>query len=333
MQFEAFDVNVDPRSLGRVAVLMGGMSSEREVSLSSGRGVYEALRERGVDASAIDPAKTPVESLRGAFDRAFIALHGRFGEDGTVQGVLEYLQIPYTGPGVAASAIAMNKELTRRLWSAAGLPVARGRVASSCEEAEAILSELGGDLVVKPVSDGSSIGVTKLRNASPEELRGAFAEALKLHEGVLVEERIFGRELTIAIVDGKALPVIEIRAPEGDYDYHNKYFGNAVVYDCPAKLDATATEAVCRAAEAGFAALGARGWGRIDVMMREDGSFVLLELNTSPGMTPHSLVPMAARALGVDYAGLCLHLASRAALDYPRQDFPAENTGSAPARS
>ncbi|MDR3898183.1 MAG: D-alanine--D-alanine ligase, partial [Duodenibacillus sp.] len=153
-----------------------------------------------------------------------------------------------------------------------------------------------------------------------DELREAIGEACRLNEGVLVEERIFGRELTIAVVDGKALPVIEIRAPEGDYDYHNKYFGNAVVYDCPAKLDAATTEAVCRTAEAGFAALGARGWGRIDLMMREDGSFVLLELNTSPGMTPHSLVPMAARAVGVDYAGLCLHIASRAALDYPKHD-------------
>lgn len=320
MQFEAFDVDVDPKRLGRVAVLMGGMSSEREVSLSSGRGVYEALREKGVDATAVDPAKTPVETLKGAFDRAFIALHGRFGEDGTIQGVLEYLQIPYTGPGVAASAIAMNKELTRRLWRASGLPVARGRVAAGPDEAEAILSDLGRDLVVKPVSDGSSIGVTKLQGATVDELREAIGEACRLNEGVLVEERIFGRELTIAVVDGKALPVIEIRAPEGDYDYHNKYFGNAVVYDCPAKLDAVATEAVCRAAEAGFAALGARGWGRIDVMMREDGSFVLLELNTSPGMTPHSLVPMAARAVGVDYAGLCLHIASRAALDSPKHD-------------
>ena len=314
MQFE----KVDPKSLGRVAVLMGGMSSERDVSLSSGHGVFEALQQKGVDVAAIDPAKTPVESLRGKFDRVMISLHGRFGEDGTVQGVLEYLQIPYTGPGVCASAIAMNKELTRRLWIASGLPVAKGMVVKSADEAESVLAALGRDLVVKPVSDGSSIGVAKLKGADVNALKKAINDALALKEGALVEERICGREFTVAIIDGKALPIIEIRAPEGDYDYHNKYFGNAVSYDCPAQLDEAKTREVQLACEKAFAVLGARGWGRIDVMMRADGSFVLLELNTSPGMTPHSLVPMAARAVGVDYADLCLHLASRAALDYER---------------
>ena len=314
MQFET----IDPKSLGRVAVLMGGMSSEREVSLSTGHGVFEALRQKGVDATAIDPAKTPVEELRGKFDRVMISLHGRFGEDGTVQGVLEYLRIPYTGPGVCASAIAMKKDLTRRVWSACGLPVAKGLVVQGAHEAGRVIAQLGRDLVVKPVSDGSSIGVSKLKDADEAALKKALEEALALNEGVLVEERICGREFTVAILDGKALPVIEIRAPEGDYDYHNKYFGNAVSYDCPAHLDETKTREVQQACEKAFAAVGARGWGRIDVMMRQDGSFVLLELNTSPGMTPHSLVPMAARAVGLDYADLCLHLASKAALDYER---------------
>lgn len=308
---------IDPGSLGRVAVLMGGMSPEREVSLSSGSGVLEALRSRGVDAEGFDPAEQPVEALRGRFDRAFIALHGRYGEDGTIQGVLEYLRIPYTGPGVCASAVAMDKDLTRRLWREAGLPVARGRCAKSADEAAAILVELGADLVVKPVADGSSIGVSKLSGADEAVLGKAVEEVLARGEGALVEERIFGRELTIAIVSGRALPVIEIRAPEGDYDYHNKYFGNAVAYDCPARLTEAQDAAVRAAAEKAFAAIGARGWARADLMLRPDGSFVLLEINTSPGMTPHSLVPMAARAVGVDYAGLCLYLAAHAALDYP----------------
>ncbi len=322
MQFDT----VDPARLGRVAVLMGGMSPEREVSLLSGRGVLEALLSKGVDAKGFDPAVEPIESLRGNFDRVFIALHGRFGEDGSVQGVLEYLQIPYTGPGVCASAVAMNKALTRTIWAAGGLPVAKGLALSAGgrpeEGAGKVLQALGGDVVVKPVSDGSSLGVTRLKGAGLSEISAALAKAQDFHEGVLVEERIFGRELTVAIVDGKALPIIEIKAPEGDYDYHNKYFGNAVVYDCPAALDKDTAARVARASEEAFAALGARGWGRVDVMLRDDGSFVLLELNTSPGMTPHSLVPMAARALGVDYAGLCMHLAAHAALDHVLQQAP-----------
>lgn len=307
---------IDPKSLGRVAVLLGGMSSEREVSLSSGSGVYEALCKAGVDATKVDPKEAPIESLRGKFDRAMISLHGHFGEDGSIQGALEYLQIPYTGPGVMASAIAMDKTMTRRVWSSCGIPVAPGMTVTDEHEAQAVLDTLGADVVVKPSGEGSSIGVTKLKNASLLEMRSALAEALKFDSHVLVEKRIFGRELTVAVIDGKALPVIEIQAPDGDYDYQNKYFTDVVHYECPAKIDDKLTCKIQDSCEKAFAALGARGWGRIDVMLEDTGDFVLLELNTSPGMTPHSLVPMAARAVGMSYEDLCLKIASMADLDH-----------------
>ncbi|MGN1209247.1 MAG: D-alanine--D-alanine ligase [Duodenibacillus sp.] len=310
--------DVDPKSFGRVAVLMGGMSSERKVSLSSGSGVLQALRDKGVDAQAFDPAVEPVESLQGRFDRVMISLHGRFGEDGTVQGVLEYLQIPYTGPGVMASAIAMDKAMTRRVWTACGIPVARGMVLTSADEAGEVLERLGPNIVVKPSGEGSSVGVIKLRDATREDVAAALSEALRYDATVLVEERIFGRELTVAVIDGRALPIVEICAPDGTYDYYNKYFGDAVHYECPAKLAEDVEKRIRRSCEEAFAALGARGWGRIDVMLREDGSFILLELNTSPGMTPHSLVPMAARAVGLDYGSLCVKILSLAGLDHVR---------------
>lgn len=300
---------------GRVAVLMGGVSSEREVSIMSGSGVLKALISSGVDAVAVDP-KTELNRLfTEHFDRAFISLHGRFGEDGTIQGLLECLQIPYTGPGVKASAIAIDKASTRIVWQAAGIPVARGMTVSCVDDADKVLSELGGSVVVKPSKEGSSIGVTRLENASREEIAKALKEALKLDTEVLVEERIYGRELTVAVLDGKVLPIIEIKAPEGDYDYQNKYFGDAVKYECPASLDSGVADNVAATCEKAFAALGARGWGRIDVMLRADGSFVLLELNTSPGMTPHSLVPMAARAVGLSYEELVSKVLSIATLD------------------
>ena len=299
---------IDPRSLGRVVVLMGGMSSEREVSLSSGAGVLKALKDRGVEAEAFDPAEKKLSELEaGHYDRAFIALHGRFGEDGTIQGVLEYLGLPYTGPGVQASAVAIDKSATRIVWQAAGLPVAEGLTVTSADEAGRVARELGSSVVVKPDNEGSSIGVTKLKDATEADIRAALETALKLDRRVLVEKRVFGREFTVAILNGKA--------QAGDYDYRNKYFGNAVKYDCPAQLTEEKTREIQAACEAAFAALGARGWGRIDVMMDDDGDFVLLELNTSPGMTPHSLVPMAARAAGMSYEDLVLFVASTAALD------------------
>lgn len=310
-----FAATIDPKSLGRIAVLMGGFSSEREVSLSSGSGVLKALQEAGCDAVMVDPAVDDLLAMRGKFDRAVISLHGRFGEDGCVQGVLEYLQIPYTGAGVRASALTMDKDTTRRVWVQSGLPVAKGFVATSADQAQEILEVLGSDVVVKPSGEGSSVGVTRLKGASVEELKAALAAALRYDAKVLVEERWFGRELTIAVLGGKALPIIEIKAPDGDYNFVNKYHGDEVKYECPAQIDEETAQRIRTACEAAFAAIGARGWGRIDVMMRDDGSFILLEFNASPGMTPHSLVPMAARAVGMDYGALCMWLAAHAALD------------------
>lgn len=306
---------IDPKALGRIAVLMGGYSSERKVSLSSGSGVLKALQEAGCDAHKVDPAETDLMSLRGQYDRAVISLHGRFGEDGCVQGVLEYLRIPYTGAGVRACALTMDKDITRRVWAQSGIPVARGFVATDVSQAEEILELLGRDVVVKPSGEGSSVGVFKLKNATVEELRQALAKALEFDRKVLVEERWFGRELTVAVLGGKALPIIEIKAPDGNYDYQNKYFGDVVKYECPAALSAEVTEQVSQTCQRAFEAIGARGWGRIDIMLKDDGSFILLEFNASPGMTPHSLVPMAARAVGMNYQQLCLWLAAQASLD------------------
>lgn len=307
-------------TFGRVVLLRGGISSEREVSLMSGEGVEAALRSKGVDVTVFDPKTDPLEKLvKGGFDRAFIALHGRQGEDGTIQGLLNYLGIPYTGPGVTASAVAMNKELTKAVWRDAGIPVPEGRRVKGCvtdEALDALIRDFGSDgLVVKPARDGSSIGVTKLQAeaVSREALRAAIEAAGG--DEVLVEAYVHGREFTVAVVAGEALPVIEIVAPEGDYDFQNKYYGDAVRYECPAALDDARASALRALCEKAFAALGCRGWSRIDVLEKPDGSFVLLEINTSPGMTPHSLVPMAARAVGLDYAELCLKVLGLAATD------------------
>lgn len=305
---------------GRVVLLMGGISSEREVSLMSGEGVLKALQSKGVDVTPFDPKTESLEKLEnGRFDRAFIALHGRLGEDGTVQGVLNWLGIPYTGPGLTASAMAIDKELTKTVWRAAGLPVPRGELlcanAADCELAR-VIDEFGATgLVVKPAKDGSSIGVTKLNDPTVATLREALRVAAERGEDVLAEEYIRGREFTIAVLDGKALPIIEIKAPEGDYDFENKYFGNAVSYDCPANLSEAQSAELASLCEKAFSVVGARGWSRIDALQRADGSFALLEINTSPGMTPHSLVPMAARAVGLDYADLCLRVLSLAKID------------------
>lgn len=309
----------------RVVVFMGGISSEREVSLMSGKGVCEALAARGFEVTAFDPATDSVEMLEaGKFDAAFIALHGKLGEDGSVQGLLNCLGIPYTGPGVEASAAAMDKNLTKLIWQAAGLPVPAGRRVTKADARDAallesLIADFGADgLVVKPDRDGSSIGVTKLMRGdlTAEALRAAVERAAgEGDEPVLVEEYVHGREFTIALLDGKALPVIEIRAPEGAYDYQNKYFTDVTKYDCPADLPAEKAAEIARLSERAFAALGCRGWARVDALSRPDGSFVLLEINTSPGMTPHSLVPMAARAVGLDYPALCERVLELADLD------------------
>lgn len=311
------------QQLRRVVVLQGGISSEREVSLLSGGGVLKALREAGLEAEAWDPAVDSVGMLEeGGYDAAFIALHGRLGEDGSVQGLLNCIGLPYTGPGVTASAIAIDKELTKNVWRANGISVPAGVRLSGDASDEALLDAIARfgatGLVVKPGHDGSSIGVTKIapEAVSLDALRDAVREAAGRDAGeVLVEEYVHGREFTIAVLDGRALPVIEIIAPQGSYDFQNKYYTDVVRYECPAKLEDERAAGLARICEKAFRVLGCRGWSRIDALERPDGSFVLLEINTSPGMTPHSLVPMAARAVGLDYAALCMRVLGLAQTD------------------
>ena len=314
------DLNIDPRALGKVAVLMGGSSAEREVSLTmSGPGVLAALREEGVDAHAFDPAERGLHELKELrFDRVFIALHGRHGEDGTVQGALELLGIPYTGSGVMASAVAMDKIMTKRLWLAEGLPTPRYAIVHKHEIADdarlaAVVQALGLPLIVKPPHEGSSIGITKVGEAGA--LRAALEAAAQFDEELLCEEFIEGQELTCPVLGDTALPTVRIEAPEGNYDYHNKYFTDVTRYHAgslPPALEAEVRDLVLRA----FRSLGCRGWGRADLMLRKrDGKPFLLEMNTSPGMTSHSLVPISARAAGISYSKLCLWVLSQARLD------------------
>lgn len=304
---------------GKVAVLMGGPSSEREISLMSGNGVLAALREKGVDAHAFDPAERDLWELRReGFQRVFIALHGRFGEDGTVQGALETLEIPYTGSGVMASALAMDKWRTKLVWLASGIPTPRYRVVDARTDWMRVVAELGLPLIVKPAREGSTIGLTKVAKVDHDELGVAYAEAARHDPLVLVEEFVTGQELTASIVNGRALPLIRIEAPQGNYDYHSKYFSDETKYFCPAGLpDAKEAEirAVCLSA---FDIVGCSGWGRLDLILRADGTFSLLEVNTSPGMTGHSLVPMAARADGMSYADLCVEILRGADCGPPR---------------
>jgi D-alanine-D-alanine ligase len=297
------------REFGKVAVLMGGPSSEREVSLMSGNGVLAALRQKGVDAHAFDPAERDLWDLRREnFSRAFIALHGRFGEDGTVQGALETLGVPYTGSGVMASALAMDKWRTKLVWLASGIPTPRYRVADDATDWMEVVAELGLPLIVKPAREGSTIGLTKVAKVDHDELAAAYRVAARHDPLVLVEEFVDGQELTASIVNGRALPLIRIEAPQGNYDYHSKYFSEETRYHCPAGLP-DALEAEIRAVSLrAFDVVGCTGWGRVDLVLRDDGTFSLLEVNTSPGMTGHSLVPMAAKAEGRSYADLCIEI-------------------------
>jgi D-alanine-D-alanine ligase len=313
-------MSVDVRALGKVGVLFGGRSSEREVSIMSGTGVLQALRSRGVDAHAFDPGAQTLADLEAArFDRVFIALHGRGGEDGTIQGVLETLRVPYTGSGVQASAIAIDKLSTKRIWLQEGLPTPRYRVLTrgDREELNAAADDLGLPLITKPPHEGSTIGITKAAGYS--DMADAFALAAKYDRVVLAEQYIAGRELTCALLgDGEqtvALPLIEIRAPGANYDYHHKYFSDDTQYLCPAPVDAALAADIQRVCVRAYNVLGARGWGRIDVMLSGRGEPFLLELNTSPGMTGHSLVPMAARAVGMSYEDLVLRILQDARLD------------------
>ncbi|TSE35728.1 D-alanine--D-alanine ligase [Tepidimonas charontis] len=322
---------VDPRALGKVAVLMGGHSAEREVSLMSGAGVLAALRRAGVDAHAFDPAERPLwELAHERFERVFIALHGRFGEDGTVQGALELMGIPYTGSGVLASSVAMDKVMTKRLWRAAGLPTPDWREVSSADEAEAAFDALGAPMIVKPAREGSTIGLTKV--TARAQCAAAYRLAAQHDPEVLCEQFIAGDEVTCAVLgrgaQARALPVIRIVAPDGNYDYQNKYFSDETRYIVPCDLPAGEEAAIQSLVLAAYRTLGCRGWARADVMI--DAATrrpYLLEINTAPGMTSHSLVPMAARAAGLDYEALCLRLLADAALDQPAP-APAGRKGS-----
>ncbi len=308
---------------GKVAVLMGGASAEREISLLSGNGVLQALRSKGVDAHAFDPAERDLSTLKTeGFARCFIALHGRFGEDGTIQGALELMGIPYTGSGVMASSLAMDKTMAKRLWAAEGLPTPRyctlGPEQHDDIGLQELIATLGLPLIVKPPHEGSSIGISKVMEAG--QLAAAVALGAQYEPELLCEEFIVGEEVTCPVIGSGAaartLPVVRIQAPDGAYDYQNKYFTDAVSYLCPSGLPATEEAEIARIVLAAYRSLGCRGWGRADVMIRaSDRKPFLLEMNTSPGMTGHSLVPMSARAAGTSYEDLCLQILALAALD------------------
>jgi D-alanine-D-alanine ligase len=292
---------------GKVAVLLGGRSAEREVSLKSGAMVLEALRSRGVDAHAFDPAERGLDELaKQKFARAFIALHGRFGEDGTVQGVLEWLGIPYTGSGVLASALAMDKLRTKRIWQAEKLPTPPYALLEKTTDLRAVAKRLGVPLMVKPASEGSSIGMSKVVRA--EALDEAYALAANYDRVVIAEKFVAGTELTVGILGDQVLPIIKLETPRDFYDYQAKYVADDTRYIIPCGLSPhkeRALQALCLKA---FQTLGCAGWGRVDLMLDKRGRPYLLEVNTAPGMTDHSLVPMAARAVGISYEHLCLRI-------------------------
>ena len=296
---------------GKVAVLFGGTSAEREISLKSGSRVLAALRSQGVDAHAFDPAERKLDELAG-FDRAFIALHGRHGEDGTIQGALELMHIPYTGSGVMASAVGMDKWRTKLLWRSVGLPIPEFVMLDATSDFAAVEAQLGLPLFVKPACERSSIGVTKVRQAG--ELRAAYLEAVKHDPLVIAEKGVLGGEYTASILGDEALPIIKIEPATDFYDYEAKYFRDDTAYRCPCGLpEARELDIRAQALEA-FRVLGCRGWGRVDFLMDEAGNAYMLEVNTSPGMTDHSLVPMAARVAGISYEALVLRVLSLATL-------------------
>ena len=305
--------------LGKVAVLMGGTSAEREVSLMSGSGVLKALLSKGVDAHAFDPSQRPLDDLkREGFARCFIALHGRFGEDGTVQGALELLGIPYTGSGVMASAISMDKVMTKRIWRFEGLSTPAWQSVHSAAQTHSAFAALGAPMIVKPAREGSSIGFTKVLTA--DQCDAAYALASQHDTMVLCEQFIAGDEVTCPVWGPteapQALPVIRIVAPDGNYDYQNKYFTDVTQYLVPAGLPAGEEEAIQALVCKAYQVLGCRGWARADVMIdAKTRTPYLLEINTSPGMTGHSLVPMSARAAGISYEDLCVRLLQSATTD------------------
>ncbi len=316
----------DVAALGKVAVLMGGRSAERAISLMSGQGVLQALRSQGVDAHPFDPAERDMGELRReGFARCFIALHGRWGEDGTVQGALELLGIPYTGSGVLASSVAMDKIMTKRIWRAEGLPTPAWRTVHSEADTLAALAELGSPMIVKPAREGSTLGLTKVTDAA--QCAQAYALAARHDPEVLCEQFVSGDEVTCPVLgedrSAVALPTIRIVAPQGNYDYQHKYFTDDTQYLVPCGLPEGEEAAINALVLKAYRTLGCRGWARADVMI--DGRTRqpwLLEINTAPGMTGHSLVPMSARAAGISYEALCLGLLQSASLDATAPDNP-----------
>jgi D-alanine-D-alanine ligase len=295
-------------SLGKVAVLMGGKSAEREISLMSGNGVLKALRSKGVDAHAFDPAQREVFDLkREGFARCFIALHGRGGEDGTIQGALDVLGIPYTGSGVMGSAIGMDKWRTKMVWIANKLPTPRFKILDEKTNWASVARELKLPLIVKPANEGSTLGLTKV--FSTKELPAAYELAAKKYRDIaLAEQFIDGPEYTASVLGEQALPLIRIEAPKGNYDYQNKYFTDDTKYHCPSGLPKKQEAELQALTMRAFRAVGCRGWGRVDIMLDKKKKPWLLEVNTSPGMTGHSLVPMAAKAVGISYEDLCVRI-------------------------
>ena len=299
------------QTFGKVGVLYGGRSAEREVSIMSGTGVHAALCGQGVNAHLFDTGSGSLTDLAAQqFDRLFIALHGRYGEDGTLQGALELLGIPYTGSGPMASSLAMDKVMTKRVWLEAGLPTPGYRVLTDASEVNAAALALGLPLMMKAPHEGSTLGIVKATEAT--ELTNAYKVAAQYDEVVLAEQFVAGRELTVALLgrgkDARALPVIEIVAPQGNYDYQHKYFSDDTQYLCPAPLEQTLATEIAEISVRAYRALGCEGWGRADLMLDQNNRPWLLEMNTSPGMTGHSLVPMAAKAIGMSYPELCMQI-------------------------
>ena len=303
--YDKLHSTLDVKAFGRVAVLYGGKSAEREVSLKSGAAVIDALTTAGVDVVAIDVGDDLLDRLQSEkIDRAFIILHGRGGEDGSMQGLLECLGIPYTGSGILASALAMDKLRTKQVWQSLGIPTPRHAVLASESDCLQASTELGFPLIVKPAHEGSSIGMAKVNSA--QELVAAWQDAARYDSQVLVEQWIHGPEFTVAVLRGQVLPPIALGTPHVFYDYDAKYIANDTQYRIPCGLDSVKEQELIDLTARACDAIGIEGWGRLDVMQDEQGQFWLLEVNTAPGMTDHSLVPMAARAAGLDFQQLVL---------------------------
>ncbi|GBL05624.1 D-alanine--D-alanine ligase [Glaciecola sp. KUL10] len=299
--------HIQAGDFGKVAVLYGGDSQEREVSMASGKAVHQGLINSGIDAHLFDPSTRPLEDLvTDNYARAFIVLHGRGGEDGTIQGALQHLKLPYTGSNVQGSAIAMDKLVSKQIWQALGLPTAKYRVVDAQDvektDYQKVLDDLNGIVMVKPIKEGSSIGMAKVNNA--DELKSAVQTALGFDNQVLIEAYISGLEYTVSILDGEALPSIRMSTPHTFYDYDAKYKDSTTEYFCPSGLPASIEEQLSKLAIKAFRALKGSGWGRVDVMQDAKGDFYLLESNTVPGMTKTSLVPKAAKQAGISFEEL-----------------------------